>query len=806
MADGSRPLSRPYEGQRVNPVPEGFLAAYANVGKTYADAGETLGKGIGTAVAAYIESKKKSEASTASFRSLAPRLKPTLDSLDKKLAGASEDIKTKALDESNTEDEVVLYRALSKARADLVGGIPKFEDMSNSKKEQWLGAAVNLIKFAEDDEQKTYTRGREKTQDEAAKAAAEAARLKEQRLAGIAADKALREAAPAGLASAFSEAVRRGKVEARDFAKNRDELRGRISRLRVQEKEEVDPERKARIKTVIDQLVKVDETSIEQERRDIAKIQEITAAQTIKDANSAGTLLAILKEQRASLLGGVPELLKRFEDGTAVSVDPKTGAMTGFTVGDKAIDAVPAPIRKELQYLQADIMALEKTLGEEAKRPQKDKDGNPIKRDFVFVPPSANMRADGMVRRQRAQAVYSSESAMFGYTPSQNELDWVADLAEYDGAVTDDGMLISIDPKTGRIEAKRDQQWVEFNNKNPLLWSQTDIQAHQKRQAELNQIAYASDRRTFGSKTPNGEQKARRWVFDSTFGNNSVFIRGQANAPDAKVEELHKAINYTNNEMASLSSIIRTIAKKDESGAVVYKVHPTGHPDAGKPVLVRGQPVPEVESLDKLGDPEKKSLAIGIANFIRIRAEKLGVLSAQDWAYLDTLIPQISAQFKENITAGQSVTSLMPKILDYVITNYSRTSESIISNAITLQADSRAGLITSFKNIPATGTASGVLEVTGGLARLETGEEMRGDSLARWYDINLTSDYDTLNESNDLADGHARLKIAYETRRASTEAMNKFKEARSVYRAFLKSRGMTDEQCNEIFKRYFASE
>lgn len=54
MADApSRKAFGDYQGQRVNPLPEGFLQSYANVAKNIQELGDGLGKGIGEAIYAY---------------------------------------------------------------------------------------------------------------------------------------------------------------------------------------------------------------------------------------------------------------------------------------------------------------------------------------------------------------------------------------------------------------------------------------------------------------------------------------------------------------------------------------------------------------------------------------------------------------------------------------------------------------------------------------------------------------------------------------------------------------------------------
>lgn len=786
MADGSRPLSRPYEGQRVNPVPEGFLSAYANIGRTYAEAGETLGKGIGQAVAAYVESKKKAGTLGATFTSLAPRFKTAIDQIDKKLAEASPDVAAGALDETNSNEEVTVHRALMRAREDLVSGVGKFEDMSNSKKEQWLGSAVNLIKFAEDSVETEKKDAAAAFAAQTARTQAETAAKNANRLAAAQTEKDRLARLPAGLAAAFSNAVEIGRKTGKVLDAEASARQRTVKNLIAAKAQAATPEKAAEYQKQIDAIVKF-EDSVTKDRQETAKfVIEKETASAINSPEVGQRYLETLKAQRAALLGGAPEILKRFESGEAATID------------SKALESVlPAPVRKELEYLQSDINALEKSL--EVPKDPKEKEAK--SKDWSFTPPSAALRAEAIVRRQRAQNSYVAETSLLGYQPTDQELEWIGDLSEYDGSVTDDGFRISVDPKTGRIEAKRDEQWVELNKKNPLFYSDAERTRVSLQQDEANQNAYKADRRTFGTKDQNGNQKARRWVYDNFLGINHVYVRGTAKLDDASVVKLHEAVKDTGDEMNTLASIIRSIAKTDEKGAVIFKKDSTG-----ADVTIRGMKVPEVKNISELKEPERKALAIGIANFIRVRAKSLGVLSAQDWAYLDTLIPGIQARFPVNITANQSASSLMPKIIDYVITNFTRDSEQIISNAVTLSADARTALVSKFKGIPADGTSTGYLEVTGGLARLEDGSPMAGEALDRWYDIVLTSDFDPLQERNDLAEQHARLKILYEGRKGGDSSKQLFIQGRDQYKAFLRSRGMDEDQINQLLRRYFASE
>ena len=62
MAEGDSKMFGQYQGSRINPVPEGFLGAYAQVSKNIADTGAQVGKGIGDLITGYQAARAKEDA------------------------------------------------------------------------------------------------------------------------------------------------------------------------------------------------------------------------------------------------------------------------------------------------------------------------------------------------------------------------------------------------------------------------------------------------------------------------------------------------------------------------------------------------------------------------------------------------------------------------------------------------------------------------------------------------------------------------------------------------------------------------
>lgn len=785
------PDNRPfkaYEGQRVSPVPEGFLNAYAQIGQNLASSGQTLGKGIVEAVAAFKESEAKAGALKSTFNSLAPRLNEAIKVIDDKIAAYPPDVRYGSDDPTAQSEDNIIFRALQSTREDLVSGIGKFEDMSNSKKEQWLGSAANLIKYSEEESDRAAkaagTAFTQKVESEKLKLAQDAeARLKQ--AAGV---KEANDLRPIQLTDAFNAAINRGKNDSTEAQRGSSYASRIAENTAIVEAaaKETDPEKKKQLFARFDRNIAVNNAETDALQADKKYVLEATAQQQVKTKAGAEQLLTILKEQRASLLSGNPEILSLFEKDA------------GILVNEKVMKSIPAPIRKELTYVQGDIKALEESLA-----PKKGADGKPVKEDknaeFVFTPPSATLKAQAFVARRRAQESYMASSQLLGYTPSAQELEWLGDLVEYDGTTTDDGYKISIDPKTGRIEAKQDEEWVKFNAKNPLLHSPQERDAALKRQQELNQISYQQNKLVMGTTLPNGEQRARRWVYDER-GENSVYVRGTMLVDDKKATEVHNVISDANEEQGALGQIIRLISKKNADGTFIQRKD-----SKGVALEINGQLVPEVKKWDEMSEAEQRQLSVTVANFIRVRAKSLGVLSKQDWAYLDTLIPNLTTKFASNIQAGESIGSLLPQVTAYFISQYTRDTDSIVNGAVTLGQGVRQRVVDTLKSIPAAGTPTGKLEVIGGLARYQDTTPLLGQPLSRWYETALTADYDQQNEKDDLRTKHAEVKNLWLTRNASKEAMELFKKSALSYKAYLFSRGITQAQWEQISKEYFAN-
>ena len=85
MAEQGSKAFGQYTGQRVSPVPEGFLSAYAQIAKNYQGIGEDLGKGVGSLIADYRASRAAEDAYNQKTSS--PEF---LTGLSKAMAGARE--------------------------------------------------------------------------------------------------------------------------------------------------------------------------------------------------------------------------------------------------------------------------------------------------------------------------------------------------------------------------------------------------------------------------------------------------------------------------------------------------------------------------------------------------------------------------------------------------------------------------------------------------------------------------------------------------------------------------------------------
>jgi hypothetical protein len=106
MADGPRKAFGDYQGQRVNPLPEGFLQSYANVAKNISDLGENVGKGIGGAIAVYKQNLLENQSLQSQLEENAPIANTVvsyLRSQAKDLATKSHEGITKGLGDGSTD-------------------------------------------------------------------------------------------------------------------------------------------------------------------------------------------------------------------------------------------------------------------------------------------------------------------------------------------------------------------------------------------------------------------------------------------------------------------------------------------------------------------------------------------------------------------------------------------------------------------------------------------------------------------------------------------------------------------------------
>lgn len=95
MAEDTRAFGQ-YQGQKVSAVPDGFLGAYAQIAKNYADTGAVIGKGVGELIAGYQAKRTQEDALNEQTKS------PVfLEGLNKSLTGIA--AKKKALTQSLTD-------------------------------------------------------------------------------------------------------------------------------------------------------------------------------------------------------------------------------------------------------------------------------------------------------------------------------------------------------------------------------------------------------------------------------------------------------------------------------------------------------------------------------------------------------------------------------------------------------------------------------------------------------------------------------------------------------------------------------
>lgn len=162
-----------YQGSRINPIPEGFLSAYAQAAKNYAEAGKDLGEGVGKMIANYRAERETEDAYNNVTKSpqFLEQFQATMTSatskaaeLRKKLTAAGYDFDADEGDTSNPSAEgniqllqkpeiqnaAALLRSLENVRETGQAFLTSPDKFNNKKKAELIGTVSTAYKAIQD--------------------------------------------------------------------------------------------------------------------------------------------------------------------------------------------------------------------------------------------------------------------------------------------------------------------------------------------------------------------------------------------------------------------------------------------------------------------------------------------------------------------------------------------------------------------------------------------------------------------------------------------------------------------------------
>lgn len=745
MAEGSRGIARPYEGQRVNPIPEGFLASYAQIAQGMQKTGEIIGKGIGEAIAQYKQDQDEKIGNQEAVGSLVGELPRIQSMLEGQIKDTPAEVVKAAQDPNNVTSAVVAYRARNAALENIGKDISGFGNKNSKGQQAIIGKYTILAKSAS-------TWHDEQVQLAAAKRAAE------------------KDAA--GDLRAENEA----DLKAKEFAAKTQGLRGqailsgsiddarRISELGIPEIQKSLYAAYARLGELSPLLAKADKNSpIAAEHAAIvaqikelgnASVQVLDREQIIKTENEKDLANYTYGGDIGKAKAALPALEEQYKQITRLGVD-----------------GMPKPQKEQARWLKQDIVELKQAIADA------EKSGNKL----VFKPTSINQQNVREYRAVRAAQIYEQTARATGIPMTSVQTDYVYQMAYYEGETTHDGFDIKADEKTGMLTATRNKDWERWYQSDYANMDATQKAAFDKWQQDTNSRLAQANTQRFGVLNESGKLVARQYLWDRFNGSGNLYIKGQLNLSQKDAAELHQMLLDENGVNMALGGIMDHLIQKDAEG---------------RPILKADGSYTQ-RDLSKFSTAEKREYAVKIAEFIRAKAKGLGVLSKQDWEYLDTLAPNIVKQFGENYDFSQKGVS---GIADMILNNFTVTTEVVLPR-ITTQMKAvgdkvrlRLSNYTTVEGKP--------MEVTAGEARDLENKEYTGTRLRGWWDTVSTAKTSDYTYTNRIEELNGVMTQTWANRNMGGAGVTPFRTAYEdtlrQLTAELRSRGLSDKQIKEI--------
>jgi len=749
MAEGSRPIARPYEGQRVNPVPEGFLASYAQIAQGMQKTGEIIGKGIGEAIAQYKQDQDEKVANQEAVGSLVGELPRIQSMLEGQIKDTPADVVKAAQDPNNVTSAVVAYRARTAALDNIGKDISGFGNKNAKGQQAIIGKYTILAKSAS-------------TWHDEQVAAAAAARTAARDAAG---DTRATTEQELKLKEWMAKTAGQRGTLIRTESLNEAE---RLSKLGSADINKASAEIYARIAEIVPQIRASDEKSpaMEEYKTLVARLGEIN-----------NDYVSVLDREKIIATENEKDL-KNIE--FAGDVGKAKAALAAYEAQYKqvtrlGVDGLPKPQKEQARWLKSDIDELKIAIADA------EKTGKPL----VYKPTSINEQNTREYRAVRAAAIYEQNARSTGIPVTSVQKEYVYQMAYYDGETTHDGYDIKEDEKTGMLTATRNKDWERWYQSDYANMDTAQKAAFDKWQQDTNSRLAQANTQRFGVLNEQGKLVARQYIWDRYSGSGNLYIKGQMNLSQKEAAELHQYLIDENQVNMSLAGIMDHLVQKDADG---------------KPIMDGDRY--KMRDITKFSISEKREYAVKVAEFIRAKAKGLGVLSKQDWEYLDTLAPNIAKQFGENYNFSDKGVA---GIADMIINNLTVNSDVILPRIQTQMKS--VGDRVRLKMSAYTTVEGKPLEVTAGEARDLEGQEYSGERLRGWWNTVSTAKTSDYTYANRLEQLNGVMTQVWANRNlggsGDTPQMRAYAETLRLVTAELRSRGLSDNQIKEIVAENF---
>ena len=725
-------------------MPEGFLASYAQMAQGMQKTGEIIGKGIGEAIAQYKQDQDDKAANQEAVGALVGELPRIQSMLEGQIKDTPADVVKAAQDPSNMTTAVVAYRARMNALDNIGKDISGFGNKNSKGQQAIIGKYTILAKSAS-------------TWHDEQVAAAAAARTAARDAAGD--TRATTEQELKVKEWMSKTAGQRGTL-IRAESLNEAE---RLSTLGKAELDKVTADVYARIAQLVPQIRAADEKTpaMEEYKALVARLGEIN-----------NDYVSILDRDRIIATENEKDL-KNIEFGG--DVGKAKSALAAFEAQYKqvtrlGVDGLPKPQQEQARWLKSDIDELKAAIAEA------EKTGKPL----VYKPSSINEQNSREYRAIRAAAIYEQNARATGIPVTSVQRDYIYQMAYYNGETTHDGFDIKEDEKTGMLTATRNKDWERWYQSDYANMDTAQKAAFDKWQQDTNSRLAQANTQRFGVLNEQGKLVARQYIWDRYSGSGNLYIKGQLNLPQKEAAELHQYLIDENQVNMALAGIMDHLVQKDADG---------------KPIMEGDRY--KMRDISKFSLAEKREYAVKVAEFIRAKAKGLGVLSKQDWEYLDTLAPNIAKQFGENYNFSDKGVA---GIADMIINNLTVNSDVILPRIQTQMKS--VGDRVRLKMSSYTTVEGKPLEVTAGEARDLEGQEYGGDRLRNWWNTVSTAKTSDYTYSNRLEQLNGVMTQVWANRNiggsGDTPQMRAYAETLRLLTAELRSRGLTDTQIKEI--------